>query len=80
MHAFLGSRLRVLVDNQLMPVEIEVDPLRTRAAFGEPEHFTVEMTCGRQVVDRYCEMKRRKAHGNFLWLCFDLKPFLSANA
>jgi hypothetical protein len=59
------------MDDQLMAVEIEVDPLVAGTTFGKTEHLTVEVTCGGQVIHRDCEVERRKTHQdsdyNFYW-------------
>ena len=39
---FLRSSARVLVNDQLMAVEVEVDPVLGRSSFGQAEDFTIK--------------------------------------
>ena len=49
---------RRVVDDQLMPEEIEIDPVLARSAFGATERVTVEAPCRRQIIDRNRQMER----------------------
>ncbi|AOU97553.1 hypothetical protein BI364_05895 [Acidihalobacter yilgarnensis] len=53
----------VVVDHELMPHEVEVDPVRGAAAFGEAEDFAVEAAGLGEVSDGHREVKRLQGHG-----------------
>ncbi|MNY24001.1 hypothetical protein D3C86_1576900 [compost metagenome] len=61
-NAFLRSGLWMLVDDQLMTIKIKIDPLIAGAPLGESKHFAVERTRSGQVVNRNCQVERRKTH------------------
>jgi hypothetical protein len=48
--------------DDLVPVEIEIDPMVRAAAFGAAEQFAVEAPSGGKVVDRKGMVEGRKAH------------------
>ena len=48
--------------DDLVAVEIEIDPMVGAAAFGAAEQFAVEAPRGGKVVDRKGEVEGRKAH------------------
>jgi hypothetical protein len=49
--------------NQLMPKQIEVDPLRVLPAPLAPQDLLIELSCHLKVVNRYRKMKWRELHG-----------------
>jgi hypothetical protein len=48
--------------DDLVAVEIEIDPMLGAAAFGAAEQLPVKAARGGEVVDRKGEMERRQAH------------------
>jgi hypothetical protein len=52
------------MNNQLMAIKVEVDPLGARTSFFQAKHFTVKGACASEVVNRDCEVERREAHQN----------------
>lgn len=60
--ALLGSGLRLFMDNQLMAVEVEVDPVRAGATLLQPKHFAIKGSSAWKVINRDCEVEGRKAH------------------
>jgi hypothetical protein len=49
--------------DDLMAVEIEVDPMVRAPALGAAEKLAVEATRGGEIVDRKGEVEGRQAHG-----------------
>jgi hypothetical protein len=64
MDAFLGCSFRVFVNNQLVALKIEIDPLVAGTTFFQAKHFAIKCACASKVVDRDCEVERREAHQN----------------
>ena len=48
--------------NDLMPVQIEIDPLVGAASLGAAEQLAIELPRGSEIVDRKSQVKRRNAH------------------
>ncbi|MNJ72098.1 hypothetical protein D3C77_687130 [compost metagenome] len=59
---FLVRHFRVFVDDQLMAVEVEVDPLRCGAAFFQVKHFAVEFARCRDIVNWDRKVEWGQAH------------------
>jgi hypothetical protein len=62
----MGFRRKMRDD--LMTVEIEIDPLVRAAAFATTEQAAVERTRRSEIVDGKCKVEGRQAHGSALSL------------
>jgi hypothetical protein len=50
------------VRDDLVPIEIEVDPMLGAAALGASEQLAIEAARGREIVNRKGEVKGRQGH------------------
>ncbi|GAA4722556.1 hypothetical protein GCM10023325_19920 [Sphingomonas lutea] len=57
-----AHRVRCQMGDDLMPVEIEIDPMIGAPPFGAAEQAAVEAARGGKVIDRESEMEGRQAH------------------
>ena len=48
--------------DDLVPVEVEIDPLLGAPSLRAAEQLTIEATRGSEIVDRKGKMERRQAH------------------
>ncbi len=60
----LGRRIEMRDD--LMPEQVEVDPVIARPPLGTAQHLAIEMAGGGQVVDRKGKVERTQGHGRKL--------------
>ncbi|MNC24580.1 hypothetical protein D3C75_726360 [compost metagenome] len=71
MDAFLGGGFWMFVNNQLVAIKIEVDPLVAGTTFFQAEHFAIKCARASEVVNGNCKVERREAHQNsntvFCW-------------
>ncbi|MNV85709.1 hypothetical protein D3C71_1796840 [compost metagenome] len=63
---FLVGHLGMFVDDQLMAIEVEVDPLGCGTSFFKVEHLAVELASRGNIVNRNGEMERGQAHQKLL--------------
>ncbi|MNY27950.1 hypothetical protein D3C86_1618910 [compost metagenome] len=63
-NTLLGRGFWMLMNNQLVAIKVEVDPLGAGTTFFQAKYFTVKGACAREVVNRNCEVERREAHQN----------------
>jgi hypothetical protein len=56
------------MSDDLVTIEIEIDPLFGASSFGTTEQSAVEAPGGREIVDGEGEMERRHGHGLHLSL------------
>ena len=54
------------MSDDLMAVEVEIDPMLGASPFRATKHLSVEAARGGKVVDRESEMERRKRHDRAL--------------
>ena len=57
-----ANRLRSKMRDDLMAVEVEIDPMVGASAFRAPEQLAVKGPRSREVVDRKGEVERRHGH------------------
>ena len=59
-----GSGVRREVRDDLMPVQVEIDPMLGASPFGAAQQSSIEATCSGQIVDRKSKVEGSKAHGS----------------
>jgi len=57
------SGVRRKMRDDLMPVQVEIDPMLGASPFGAAQEPSVKATCCGQIVDRKSKVEGSKAHG-----------------
>jgi hypothetical protein len=79
-NTFLGRGFRVFVNDQLVAIKVEVDPLSTGAPFFKSKDFTVKGARCCQIVNGDSEVERREAHQNSDHVFMGWRTFLPSSA